>query len=152
MPSSLDISVEDISPSQGRVLVAEDNAALRDYLVSILRTEGYDVAEARTADDLVDTLAVSLRPDQGCGAFDLVIAEDRLVARGEPALGSGADLPPLVLIGEAGGRTRTGGRLASKAVARFGKPLDIDSLCSAVRSFSQMGSDSRQTREAIISN
>ncbi len=152
MQASFKIPVEDISPCQGRILVAEDNAALRDYLVAVLRAEGYDVAEARSADDLMDTLAISLRPDLGSGAFDLVIAEDRLVARSETILCNGADIPPFVLIGDAAGRTSAGNRLASKAVARFAKPLDIESLRIAVRSFSQTASDVRPTREASANN
>lgn len=152
MALSLKIPVEDISPCQGRVLVAEDNAALRDYLVAVLRAEGYEVTEARTADDLMDTLAISLIPDLGSGAFDLVIAEDRLVARGEAILCSEAEIPPFVLIGEGVGRTPAGNRLVGKAVARFPKPLDIEGLRTTVRSFSQPASDARQPREVSANN
>lgn len=141
MPASRDITLEDISPRKHRLLVAEDNAALREYLVAVLRAEDYEVAEASSADDLVDTLAVSLRPDLGSGQFDLVIAEDRLVQRGETVLGHGrwpqATMPPFVLIGTGPDRASLPNGPRNKVVAWFGKPLDIESLRSAVRCLAQ---------------
>lgn len=131
------ITVDDISPRQKRVLVAEDNVALRDYLVAVLRAEGYEVVEASTAEDLVDCLAISLHPELGCGAFDLVVAEDRLVHRGEASLERGgwarARMPPFVLIGTTPRISQGQHPLAAKAVARLEKPLDMEDLCSAVR-------------------
>jgi two-component system response regulator (stage 0 sporulation protein F) len=156
MPLPREIALEDISPCKGRLLVAEDNAALRDYLVAILKAEGYDVAEASNADDLADTLAVSLRPDLGSGEFDLVIAEDRLVVRGETTLGNGrwssGKIPPFVLIGAVPGRAPARGGLGKHAVAMFDKPLDIESLRDAVRCLSQTVFESRQAQETIDKN
>jgi DNA-binding response OmpR family regulator len=155
MPSSREIPVQDISPRQIRLLVAEDNAALRDYLVTVLRAEGYEVAEASTADDLVDTLAVSLHPDLGSGAFDLVIAEDRLVHRGEASLSWGgwvrAKIPPFVLIGAGPGREPPH-RLEPKAVARLSKPLDMEDLCSTVRTLAETASEMPEPRAAAGNN
>jgi CheY-like chemotaxis protein len=154
MSSSREIPVEDISPCQGRVLAAEDNAALRDYLVTVLLSQGYDVAEASNADDLVDTLAVSLHPDLGSGTFDLVIAEDRLFHRGETALGmggwGGGKIPPFVLIGGTG--RVPGQRLASRAVARFDKPLDIEDLCDTVRRLAHNVSAKSEPTQAVANN
>lgn len=156
MPPARNIDLEDISPRKRRLLVAEDNAALREYLVAVLRAEGYDVAEASSAEDLVDTLAVSLRPDIGSGEFDLVIAEDRLVLRGESVLGHGrwaqANIPPFVLIGAAPDRTCSPSGPRNNAVAAFGKPLDIESLRSAVRCLAQTLFETSQTAEAVASN
>jgi CheY-like chemotaxis protein len=50
MPHSRGSLLEDISPSNGRLLVAEDNAALREYLVAVLRAEGYEVVLSRQDD------------------------------------------------------------------------------------------------------
>jgi DNA-binding response OmpR family regulator len=156
MPPALNVDVEDISPRKQRLLVAEDNAALREYLVAVLRAEGYDVAEAASADDLVDALAVSLRPDIGSGEFDLVIAEDRLVLRGETVLGNGhwaqANIPPFVLIGAVPDRVPLPSSPRNNAVASFGKPLDIESLRSAVRCLAQTLFETTQTKQAVASN
>ncbi len=156
MPASRNVVLEDISPRKRRLLVAEDNPALREYLVAVLRAEGYDVAAASTADDLVDTLAVSLRPDVGSGEFDLVIAEDRLVIRGETVLGQGrwtqANIPPFVLIGAVPGREAAPGGPRTNAVARFDKPLDIESLRSAVRCLAQTLFETCQAKESAASN
>jgi response regulator NasT len=156
MPPSPNVDLEDISPRKRRLLVAEDNAALREYLVAVLRAEGYDVAEAASADDLVDTLAVSLRPDIGSGEFDLVIAEDRLVLRGETVLGNGrwaqANIPPFVLIGAVPDRAPLPSGPRNNAVASFGKPLDIESLRSAIRCLAQTLFETSQARQAVASN
>jgi DNA-binding response OmpR family regulator len=156
MPPALNVDLEDISPRKQRLLVAEDNAALREYLVAVLRAEGYDVTEATSADDLVDALAVSLRPDIGSGEFDLVIAEDRLVLRGETVLGNGhwakANIPPFVLIGAVPERVPLPSSPRNNAVASFGKPLDIESLRSAVRCLAQTLFETTQAKQAVASN
>ncbi|MGD0835922.1 MAG: hypothetical protein ABSB49_04665 [Polyangia bacterium] len=156
MPLSRESIFEDISPSRGRLLVAEDNAALRDYLVAVLRAEGYEVAEASTADDLLDSLAVSLRPDIGSGGFDLVIAEDRLVRRGEPVLlkeqWARGDLPPFVLIGSFPDRDAAARVSGVSAVVRLTKPLDIDSLRSTVRFLAGNLVEARLVKEATARN
>jgi len=137
MPLSRENLLEDISHCEGRLLLAEDNAPLREYLVAVLRADGYDVTQASTADDLVDTLAVSFRPDVGSGEFDLVIAEDRLVLRSEAALVSRqwgrANTLPFILIGSSLARDAVDRILGACAVVSLGKPLDMDGLRSAVR-------------------
>jgi CheY-like chemotaxis protein len=50
-----------------RLLVAENNPALRDFLLAILRAEGYVVVGVATWIDLMDTLAVSLHPISDLG-------------------------------------------------------------------------------------
>ena len=156
MPLPSEHPIEDSSPRKRRLLVAEDNAALRDYLVAILRAEGYDVAEASTADDLVDTLAVSLRPDVGSGKFDLVIAEDRLAIRGALTLAKEPSarekMPPFVLIGSFSDRDSTARALGPNAVVRFAKPLDMDSFRDAVRCLTHIVAETRQSRKGITGN
>jgi len=156
MPHSHESLLEDISPSNGRLLVAEDNAALREYLVAVLRAEGYEVVQASTADDLVDTLAVSFRADVGSGEFDLVIAEDRLVLRGELALvnrqSGGASTPPFVLIGSFLDQNAINRILGATAAATLGKPLDMDSLRSTVHRLACSATEARKQRDMAARN
>ena len=132
-------------------MVAEDNAALRDYLVGVLRAEGYEVAEASTADDLLNTLTMSLHTDLGSAEFDLVIAEDRLVGPGAPVPGNSgtrASVPPFVLIGTDSRRRSAATLLGTNAVDMFDKPLDMDSLRDAVHRIANNVVDSRQATNA----
>jgi len=156
MPLSRESLLEDITPHNGRLLVAEDNAALREYLVAVLRAEGYDVAQASTADDLVDTLAVSFRADVGSGEFDLVIAEDRLVLRGELALvncqSGRASTPPFVLIGSFLDPNTIDRILGGTAATTLGKPLDMDSLRSTVHRLACSAAESRKQRDMAARN
>lgn len=63
MPISVETALDDISPCQSSLFVSEDNAALRDCLLARLRADGFDVPEASTVDELLDTLAASLHAD-----------------------------------------------------------------------------------------
>ena len=56
---------------QHRLLVGENNASLRDFLVAVFRAEGYGVLAVGTGIDLLDAVAVSLHPEFGSGEFDL---------------------------------------------------------------------------------
>jgi len=156
MPLSRESLLEDISPSNGRLLVAEDNAALREYLVAVLRAEGYEVVQASTADDLVDTLAVSFRTDVGSGEFDLVVAEDRLVLRGELALVNrqteGAITPPFVLIGSFLDQDAIDRILGATSAVTLGKPLDMDSLRSTVHRLAGGAAEARKQRDMATRN
>ncbi len=152
MPFSRGPLPKDLSPGKARLLVAEDNAALRDYLVAVMKAERYHVAAASTADDLIDTLAVSSLPGIGSGKFDLVIAEDRLVARSRNALVNGnwthGALPPFVLIGSLSDRSSAAEDLGLTVVFRFGKPLDMEGLREVVRALAQHLVEDRQARSA----
>lgn len=127
----------------GRLLVAENNAALREYLVAVLRSDGHEVAAASTSEDLVDALAVSFCPEIGSGAFDLVIVEERLMRHGHLKLlgssGARGRIPPLVLIGA--GRASSPDILDEDVVVRLSRPLDVDSLRAAVRCLVQSDAD-----------
>lgn len=60
-----------------RVLVAEDNPALRSLIADVLLGEGYDVVEAANARQMQEAIAaeVSAAPSD---AFDLVVTDIRM--------------------------------------------------------------------------
>lgn len=60
-----------------RVLVAEDNGALRSLIADVLLGEGYDVVEAKNAEEMQEAIVtqVSSRIDD---AFDLVVTDIRM--------------------------------------------------------------------------
>ena len=60
-----------------RILVAEDNGALRRLLALVLARDGHDVVQASDAGELLETLASSLI-EEGGAPFDLVICEHSL--------------------------------------------------------------------------
>jgi two-component system response regulator TctD len=60
-----------------RILVAEDNTALRRLLALVLLRDGHEVVETRDAGELLEALASSL-VEEGEAAYDLVICEHSL--------------------------------------------------------------------------
>ena len=89
-----------------RLLVGEKNPAIRDFLLSVFTTEGYDVVGVANGIDLLDALAVSQHPEFGSGEFDLVISESRILGAPElqafNRLGSAGRVPPFVFIASFG--------------------------------------------------
>jgi two-component system, OmpR family, response regulator len=67
----------DLGRTPLRIMVAEDNGALRRLLALVLRRDGHDVAEACDASELLEALASSLI-DGGDAPIDLVICEHSL--------------------------------------------------------------------------
>ena len=124
--------------SRGRILLAEDDDEMRTLLASRLRSDGFDVLEARDGGELSTLIdaayeARSLAPGT---IVDLVISDARM-----PYL-SGLDAleglrrndaeTPFILI-TAFGDTHTHSeayRLGANAV--FDKPFEVDDLCTAV--------------------
>jgi DNA-binding NtrC family response regulator len=127
---------ETVSPKP-RLLVGESNPYLREFLMAVLRADGYEVVATATADDLLDTLSVSLHPEFNSGAFDLVIAEISLFGRiGLSALdrfNAGLKAPPLVLIGGAANKERNAPASQSPAIAMLDDPVDLNDLRHLVR-------------------
>jgi DNA-binding response OmpR family regulator len=64
-------------PKAPRVLVAEDNPALRSLIADVLTSEGYDVVEAANALELEQAIAISASAGS-TEAFDLVVTDIRM--------------------------------------------------------------------------
>lgn len=112
-----------------RVLLAEDDAALRRLLADKLRKDGYVVEEAESGLELLTRLGIQR------GAFDLVISDIRMpgvsgleVLEGlrngyEP----GSWAIPVILI-TAFGDPETHAEAARLGAVIFDKPFDVDDL------------------------
>jgi DNA-binding NtrC family response regulator len=76
-----------------RIIIVDDDAAFRGILVDILRTEGYELLEAGTAEQALDSLAST--------SVDLVIADQRMPGLDGIELTRrirSADRPPAVIV------------------------------------------------------
>jgi DNA-binding NtrC family response regulator len=122
-----------------RLLLGENNPALRDYLLAVLRADGHEVVAMSNGIDLLDTLAVSLHPEYGSGQFDLVISEARMLGGAEARvfseLENRAKAPPFVLITAFRDKELHVKAEQFGALAVLDNPLDIDNLRQIVNSF-----------------
>jgi DNA-binding NtrC family response regulator len=119
-----------------RVLLAEDDTELREFLASALRSDGYDVVEAEDGTELLDALATGMLRPAESPSCDIVISDIRM--RGKTGLEVLAGLrqtdwstPVILITGYGDVHTQTEAeRLGAAAV--FDKPFDIDDLRTAV--------------------
>lgn len=65
-----------ISAPRARVLVAEDDDALRELIVARMRREGFDVVEAGSGSEALDVLITNA--DEGRDAIDLIVMDQRM--------------------------------------------------------------------------
>jgi DNA-binding NtrC family response regulator len=121
-----------------RVLIGVANSSLRDLLFAILMADGHEVVGMASGPDLLDTLAVSLQPECGSGKFDLVIAETRMLDKGEAMvfseLGRRAKAPPFIFIVTYGDKKLQVKAKQFGALAMVDTPLDLDNLRQIVNS------------------
>jgi CheY-like chemotaxis protein len=120
-----------------RVLLAEDDGAMRELIARTLRRSGFDVVEARNGYETLERLAQGLIHDPQIW-YDLVISDVRMPGYdGLNILASIKQLPgyvPVILI------TAFGTSATHAAAARLGvfamldKPFDLDDLMTVVRS------------------
>jgi DNA-binding response OmpR family regulator len=120
-----------------RLLVAEDDYALREMLVALLRADGYEVEAVSNGLELLN--AIGMSPKAGSRRFDLVISDVRMPGASGPRvfsrLGYGPDIPP-VLFMTAFGDAELSDEVASLgALAVLEKPIDFDELRAFIRSY-----------------
>ena len=124
-------------PPKHRLLIGEHNPSIRDFLVSVLHAEGYEVMAASNAEDLVNMLAVSLHPEIGSDRFELVIAEVRMLGHvGLSALTQFEDVPgapPFVLIAGIADQQLNAQASRSRALAILEDPVDMEDLLRVLR-------------------
>jgi CheY-like chemotaxis protein len=122
-----------------RLLVAEDDGALRGMMVEILRADGHDVVSVTNGFDLLDMIEVSLDPDVGSDRFDLVISDVRMPGmsglRAFSQVGYGPHIPPVVFITAFGDQELHEQAHHLGALAVLDKPFDIDELRAFVNGY-----------------
>jgi two-component system, response regulator, stage 0 sporulation protein F len=114
-----------------RVLLAEDDDALREMLASSLRLDGHEVVEARDGRELVGRTGPG---PEGAGSYDLIVSDVMMPgANGIMALSrlaEDASAPPVVMITAFGDDELHAWARSIGAVATFDKPFDVDDLCT----------------------
>jgi len=118
-----------MTPPPGRILVVDDNEALRENLAEALQLEGYDVAVASDGQGALAHLghdaAFAADPREQLAAVHprhREVEEDR----GDPRL---ASLPVVLTTGHTGARARDG----VPADAFLTKPFGVRELLAALR-------------------
>ncbi|HZS38258.1 MAG TPA: response regulator [Polyangia bacterium] len=122
-------------PRAPRVLLAEDDAAMRDLLARTLRRHGFDVVEARSGYETLEWLAHGIIHEPPIW-FDLVISDVRMPGYdGLNILASLRQMPvhvPVILITAFGSRETHAAAARLGAFAMLDKPFDVDDLMTIV--------------------
>jgi DNA-binding response OmpR family regulator len=132
-----------IEPPALRVLLAEDDAAFRELLASVLRANGYEVLEAANGEELLDHVAFGLLRGEKYRTFDLIVSDIRMPRHTGLEILNGmrsANLSVPVILITAFGDAETH-RIAYELGARvLDKPFDMTELELAVAAaFSRVG-------------
>jgi CheY-like chemotaxis protein len=124
-----------------RVLLAEDNADLRDLLAATLAADGYEVVEAATGSELAAVIAASATGRGGVPAPALVITDNRMPGKSGLEVIAGMreinPTTPVILI------TGYGDAVVRDQARRLGvsvildKPFELDDLRAAVRALAK---------------
>jgi DNA-binding response OmpR family regulator len=118
-----------------RILVAEDDLEMRNFLAVSLRRDGYDVVEAKTGVELI-SLLVDATLDSTAVPYDLVISDQRMPGfLGLEVLAGPQDddwPPPYIMITAFGSKEFETLAYGAGAAAVFNKPFDMDDLKSAI--------------------
>jgi CheY-like chemotaxis protein len=124
---------------RNRLLVAEDDQALRELMVQVLRSDGHEVVAVADGNDLLDTLAGSLNPKTGMDPFDLVISDVRMPGQSGlnafAQVGYGPRMPPVVFMTAFGDEDVHQRAIHLGAIAVLDKPVDFDQLRLFVTSY-----------------
>jgi CheY-like chemotaxis protein len=123
-------------PHCATILLAEDDAALRCLLASVLRDQGYEVIEARNGAELLDYVAFTLNHPAACPRADLLITDNHM-----PGL-SGLDvmaslrharcLPKTIVMTAFASPEVREQALELGVLAVLDKPFDVDELLRLV--------------------
>ena len=139
MTNSEDPSTIRSAVPRRRLLVAEDDQALREMIISLLKVDGYEVIGVADGFDLLEAVETSLRPDLGAQQLDLVISDVRMPGmtglRAFGQLGYGPTIPPVIFITAFGSDDVHREAIQLGAVAVLDKPVDLDELRGLVKSF-----------------
>jgi CheY-like chemotaxis protein len=120
-----------------RILVADDDQALRGLLVTALQKDGHEIVEAEDGLQLVKYLATAIAHLSG-PQFDLVISDVRMPRWSGLDVLAGLrqtkGVPPILLITAFGDEQLHADAIRLGAVALLDKPFDVDHLRSIVSS------------------
>ena len=125
----------------GRILVIEDNAAVRRAYQAMLEFSGYEILGAETGEE-----ALALAAREGW-RFNAILADHRLgagltgtAAAKEISRQAGRAIPTLVVTGDTAREPLT--EISASGFAMLHKPVDTDKLCEILASLLAVASDS----------
>jgi CheY-like chemotaxis protein len=122
-----------------RLLVAEDDKALREMIVALFRADGYDVVPVTNGVELLDVLQVSLDLESDVREFDFVISDVRMPGTSGPRalarIGDRQRVPPVVFMTAFGDEEVHEEAMRVGAVAVLDKPVDLDELRAFVGTY-----------------
>jgi DNA-binding NtrC family response regulator len=117
------------------LLVAEDDADMRQLVVEALTRDGHDVQQAVDGADLLVRIAAEFRRDSSLASIDAVVSDIRMPGCSAleifERLFDASWHIPLVLM-TAFGDDDTRRRAERIGAVLFDKPLGLDELCAAV--------------------
>jgi DNA-binding response OmpR family regulator len=122
-----------------RVLLAEDDSALRPLIADRFRAAGFDVVEADDGNAVVECIADSIVTSDRLPGFDLIVSDIRLPGLNAfdvlRAARSALEATPVILMTAFGDQRTRERALSLGASAVIDKPLDLDQLVSTARRF-----------------
>jgi CheY-like chemotaxis protein len=133
-----------------RVIVAEDEADVRQLVAVALRGLGYDIIEARSGAELLDELGDSLLEGDPAGRPDIIISDIRMPGLTGLEILAGlrqAEWPTAIVLMTAYADRATREEARRLGVdAFFEKPFDIDDLMTAVVNMTPLSPRDRKDR------
>jgi DNA-binding response OmpR family regulator len=128
-----DVDPDGESPRSQRILLAEDDDEMRALLASALRTDGYEVVEARDGGRMLVGLARAYNGD--AAPYDLLVSDIRMpICSGlqivEQLRLARLQIPAILMT--AFGDAQTSARARGLGAVIFMKPFDVDDLRTAV--------------------
>jgi len=122
-----------------RLLVAEDDQALREMIVVLLKADGYEVVAVKNGLELLSILVVSMKPESQIRSFDLVISDVRMPGTTGPRafsqIGGGPEVPPVLFMTAFGDEELRDEAVQVGALAVLDKPVDFDDLRVFVKDY-----------------
>lgn len=120
-----------------RILVAEDDEAMRDLTAQVLRRAGYSVVTCNHGWDLLGHLGYYLQPEEYVDEnYDLVITDNRMPGITGMSILKGlhdiAPCPPMILTTAFGDEEMHAEARLFGAAETFDKPFNLDDLVTRV--------------------
>jgi CheY-like chemotaxis protein len=122
---------------RARVLIAEDDYALRDLLLFAFENDGYEAVAVADGYAVLEQIGASLLPSSSVKPFDLLVSDIRMPRWNGFAtiekLSQSAMVPPLVVITAFGSEEVHRRAEHAGAVTVLDKPFDVQDLLNICR-------------------
>lgn len=130
--------------SAHRVLVVDDDHAIRGFLAEALLDEGFEVRAAASGTEALSALRKGWRPDLILLDLMMPDMDGWSFRRAQRSLARGMAEVPVVVLSAARNLGQAAGEIEPKAV--FAKPFDLDALLATVDSLLGLKVEAREER------